>query len=377
MYVSGVAVSKFGVSPKSYPEMMLEVIQQALADAEINPTELDAIYISNNLAPHTQNQCHLASVLAGYFPDLYLPIFGLEAACAGGGVAIHQACVSLRAYERILVVGVEKMSESAPQDMLYFVAADADREFDQREGLVFPAGGALIASSYMQKYGATTDDYALVSYKNHQNGNLNPQAHFYGKNVSLEMIKESKIICSPLRLFDCSANTDGAAAVILERQKRGKRAKKIIASTLATNHVNFAQDKDPLDRKEVQKAAKKAFSQCGLLPKQIEFAEIHDGFTVIELLMMENLGLCPFGEGYKWIREGRTNLDGQFPVNPSGGLKACGHPVGATGVRQVAEVVTQLRGEAGKRQVERNNLGLAFNFGSLVGSCTVHILKND
>ncbi len=376
MFISGIAVNKFGVTDKSLPEMMLEVLQDALQDAQLEINEIEAIYISNNLAPLTHNQNHLGSVLSSYLPGMHLPIYSLEAACGGGGVAINQACISLRHYKKILVIGLEKMSEAESPDMLHYVASDGDREFDQREGVIFPAAGALAASSYMQTYGATMHDLALVSFKNHENGNLNPKAHFYGKPVTMEMIENSKVICSPLRLFDCSANTDGAAAVILERERRSKRSIRIAASSFATNHINFAQDKNPLIQPAVQKAARDAFAYAQIEAKDISFAEIHDGFTVVELIMAENLGLIPMGKGVEWIREGRTKRDGQLPVNPSGGLKACGHPVGATGVRQVAEVVTHLRGEAGERQVKDPRYGLAFNFGSLLGSCTVHILKS-
>ncbi|OIP98414.1 hypothetical protein AUK40_01600 [Candidatus Wirthbacteria bacterium CG2_30_54_11] len=373
MYITGLSVSKFGQTSLTLPEMMFSAIEGALKDAALEIKDIEAIYVSNNLSASSNNQCHLGAVLAGYFPGLHLPIFSLEAACGGGGVAVHQACISLKHYQRVLVVGGEKMSVSP--DMLYFVAGDADREFDQREGLVFPAAGALAASTYMQKYGATMHDFALVSYKNHQNGNLNPNAHFFGKDVTMEMIENSKVICSPLRLFDCSANTDGAAAMVMERGKRTHRSIQIIGSAFATNHINFAQDRDPTDRKEVQKAASDAFRQANLTPKDIQVAEIHDGFTPVELIMLENLSFCGRGEAVKWIREGRTSRTGSLPVNPSGGLKACGHPVGATGIRQVAEIATQLRGEAGARQVANAQTGLAYNFGSLVGSAIVHILR--
>jgi acetyl-CoA C-acetyltransferase len=375
MYITGVGITKFGKRTESLKELMLEAMLDALADAKLEINDIDAVYISNNLSALTHNQSHLGAVLASYLPDMLLPIYSLEAACGGGGVAIHQACISLKHYERILVIGVEKMSEAESVDMLYYVASDADRELDQSQGLVFPAAGALAATQYMQRYDATLDDLTLVSLKNHHNGNLNPKAHFYGKEVTREMIESSRVICSPLRLYDCSANTDGAAAVVLERERRGQRAVEIVGSSFATNHINFAQEQDVLDLKVVQKVAKDAFAQAGVQHTDINVCEIHDGFNIVELIMFENLGFCAPGEAKDWVRTGRTDLDGELPVNPSGGLKACGHPVGATGVRQVGEIVIQLRGEAGERQVKDARVGLAYNFGSLVGSAVVHILR--
>ncbi len=377
MFVTGLSVSKFGYSPLPLPAMMLGSLQAALQDSGLELSELEAIYISNNLSQQTHHQSHLSAILSGYLPGKFLPIFNLEAACGSGGAAMHQACLALKTYARIAVLGVEKMTTTSSSELLDMVATDADCELDQREGIIFPAAGALLATRYLQKYSATTDDLAQVALKNHHNGNLNPDAMFYDKTVTLDQIKASRVICSPLRLFDCSANADGAACVILERQQRGPRSIRIAASTFATNHLNFAQDKDPTNRLEIQHCVKQAYQQANLQPNQIQVAELHDGFTVVELVAMENAGLCPMGKAFAWTQDGKTQLTGQLPINPSGGLKACGHPLGATGVRQVAEIARQLRGEGGARQVAKNKIGLALNIGSLVGSCSVHILRND
>jgi acetyl-CoA C-acetyltransferase len=375
MFVSGIAVSAFGPTDLSLPQLLWQTADRAVRDAGLDWKDIDAAYVANNLSQLTHNQSHLSAVLAGYLPGRFLPIFNIEAACASGGVAVHQACLSLKTYQRILVVGVEKMTDTASADLLTYVASDGDRLLDQREGVLFPTAGALIAGQYLQKYDATLDDLTNVAVKNHANANQNPRAQFHTKTVDADMVNNSRVICSPLRLFDCSPTSDGAAAVVLEQTKRTPRARKILASSFVTNRLHFAGEKDLTDRKELQACAKQAYIQSGLKPADIQFAELHDGFTVMELIAMENLGFCGPGKAPELTRWGETARTGSLPVNPSGGLKACGHPLGATGVRQIADIVEQLRGEADDRQVPNNDVGIAVNIGSLIGSATVHILS--
>jgi len=375
MFVSGIAVSNFGPNDLSLPQLMWETADQAVRDAGLEWKDIDAAYVANNLSQLTHNQSHLSAILSGYLPGRFLPIYNIEAACASGGVAVHQACLSLKSYERILVVGVEKMSTTPSADLLTYVASDGDRLLDQREGVLFPTAGALIAGQYLQKYNATVEDLTNVAVKNHANANRNPRAQFYSKTVTAEMVNNSRIICSPLRLFDCSPTSDGAAAIVLEQKKRHPRARKILASAFVTNRLHFAGEKDLTDRKELQTCARQAYAQSSLKPSDIQFAELHDGFTVMELIAMENLGFCGPGKAPELVRWGETARTGSLPVNPSGGLKACGHPLGATGVRQIADIVEQLRGEAGDRQVPQNDTALALNIGSLIGSATIHILS--
>jgi len=376
MYVSGIGVSRFGPNDTSFGELIFGTASEALHDAGLAFSDIDAVYLTNNLAPLTDNQCHLSAILAGYLPGRYLPIFNVEAACASGGVAMHQGCLALQNYQRVLVIGVEKMTHVPAFDLLNHVASDGDRLLDQRHGLIFPAAGALVADHYLRKYAIAPEALADVALKNHHNGNRNPKAHFFGKKVDRDKILNSKMIASPLRLFDCSPNSDGAAAVVLEREKRTPRSCRVLATSFVTNHLNFAQEKDLSTRPELQQCAKAAYGQAGVRPEEIDFAELHDGFTIMEWVGMENIGLAATGKAPAKTAAGETALQGKQPINPSGGLKACGHPLAATGVRQIAELVTQLRGEAGERQVPKNQLGLALNIGSLIGSATIHILGN-
>lgn len=376
MFITGIATTRFGKLTTSLPELMFQVLIEACADAGLEPRDIDAFYIANNLSQLTHGQSHLSAILAGYLPGLYRPIVCIEAACASGGVAVHQGCLALSRHKRVMVIGVEKMSEIPSKALLTMVASDADRVYDQAEGLIFPAAGGLVADAYLRKYNQSREALTAVARKNHDHGNLNPKAHFYGKTVTAEMIETSPLICSPLRLFDCSPNSDGAAAVILEHEARTTRAVQIAASSLVTNHLHFAGEKDPARRPELAQVAKQAYAESGLSAMDIQFAEFHDGFTVMELVIMENIGWCGPGEAGEIVRAGHTRLGGKRPVNPSGGLKACGHPLGATGVRQVGELVHQIRGEAGERQVSQNKVGMAVNIGSLIGSATAHVLKS-
>ena len=374
MYILGIGRTKFGVLPESIPEMMYESIYKALNDANMEVKELNAIFVSNFIGDSSYNQAHLSSIASTLLPDTNLPSFRVEAACAGGGVALHLGLNTLHKYKNILVIGVEKMTDLGSMESLRSVCSATDLVLEQKEGLVFPAAGALVSQQYMKKNNVLLKDLNLVALKNHENANLNPYAHFYGKKVTEDMINNSPIICSPLRLFDCSPNSDGAASVIISNEKRNKRAVKVAASEMATGNIHLAIEKDITHFPATRIAGEKAYKAAGITPKEINFAEIHDGFTAMEMSSMEDLKLCKPGKAKELVRNGITKLNGELPINMDGGLKANGHPIGATGIAQVYELVTQLRGEAKKRQVP-GNIGLSYTFGALVGSASVHILR--
>ena len=248
-----------------------------------------------------------------------------------------------------------------------------ERIYEQSEGLIFPAQNALVAQQYMLKYGATTDDFALVAYKNHQNAFLNPKARFYKKEVTLKQIKNSPVVASPLRLFDCSLSVNGAAAAILTNDRTDIE---IAGSSLFVDRLSTFESEDMTTWDATRLAAEEAYKQAGISPADIDIAEIHDAFTPVELISYEDLGFCKKGEGKEMIRKGITNIDGKMPVNTSGGLKAKGHPISATGVSQIYEIVKQMRNECGERQIEKPEYGLALNIGGVGSTATVHILKN-
>lgn len=374
MYIQGVGKTKFGVSDNTLPQLAKEAILKALEDAKHSINDIKAIYIGNFLGGILQNQLHLNAVIASLFPGLNLPIIRIEAACASSGAALHQALISLSRYDPILVLGIEKMTGYSPHVISKAIAAAGEVELDQKKGLSFPASYALIAQEYLKRYGLTTDDLAQISLKAHQIANLNPLAHFNYKTVTLEMIKNSPLISSPLRLFDCSPVTDGAAAVIISREQNTSRDIKIIGSSLKTDTISLIQRENLTTFPAAKLAAQEAYLQAGIEPSTIDIAEVHDCFTIAEIIAMEDLGFCQPGESKHWIREGKTKLTGTLPINTSGGLKANGHPIGATGISQIYEIVTQLRGEAGERQVNCS-VGLTHNIGGVGGTATIHILK--
>lgn len=375
MFVSGIGKTKFGLLDKGLPELMYEAVSKAVEDSRMSICDIDAMYVGNFLGGILQNQLHLNSVLSSLLPGLNLPIIRVETACASSGAALHQALISLSRYRNVLVLGVEKMSGLDAAFLAKSIGAAGDAVLDQKEGLIFPANYALVARQHMKKYGTTMDDLAQVSLKSHENANLNENAHFYYKRADLETIKKSPIVCSPLRLFDCSPISDGAAALIVSRERKSDKDIKIIGSALRTDAISLSQRRDLTSFKAAKLAAAEAYRQAGITPKDVDVAEVHDCFTIAELVAMEDLGFCKPGESKTLVRKGETRLDGRIPIGTDGGLKANGHPIGASGVSQVCEIVTQLRGDAGKRQVEKAETGLTHNIGGIGGTAVVHILK--
>lgn len=376
MFVIGIGKTKFGILNKNIPELIYEAIFKAIEDSPIKITDIEAIFIANFLGGPNEKQLHLNAVVSGLLPGLNLPIIRIETACASGGSAIYQGLLSLERFKNVLVIGVEKMTNVDTFENTQNIAMAGDRILDQKEGLIFPGSYALVAQQHMLKYGTTSNDLALISFKNHQNANLNPLAHFYSKKVTMEMIKDSPMVCSPLRLFDCSPISDGAAAVVLSREKN-YRSIKIIGSALATDHISLIQREDLTSFKAAKVAAQKAYKEAKVSPQDLDVLEVHDCFTIAEILAMEDLGICKPGVSRDWIKNGRTKIDGDLPINPSGGLKATGHPIGTTGVSQICEITKQLRGEAGKYQVKKARIGLAHNVGGVGGTATVHILRKE
>lgn len=377
MYIIGIGRTKFGILNKTLPELAYKAMLSSLEDANLSVNDLDAIYVANFCSGPFQNQLHLNSMLSSLLPELRIPIIGIETACASAGSALYQALISLSRFRFIMILGIEKMSNVDSAKATMNISAAGDKILDQNEGLAFPASYALIAQQHMLKYRTTLDDLALVSLKNHENGNLNEFAHFFYKKVDMEMIRNSPIICSPLRLFDCSPVSDGAAAIVVSREKRSARDVKVIASALATDYISPAQRRDLTSFKAVKIAANEAYSQAKIGVQDIDIFEVHDCFTIAELIAMEDLGICRPGESKNFVREGRTKLDEDIPINTDGGLKADGHPIGASGVAQVYEVVTQLRDDAGQRQVKNPEIGLTHNIGGIGGTAVIHIFTRS
>jgi acetyl-CoA C-acetyltransferase len=290
-------------------------------------------------------------------------------------MAVFNAIRTSNHFNNILVVGAEKMTNLDAKITSKNISMAGDVQLDQQNGVIFPASYALIAQQHMIKYGTTIDDLTLVSLKNHNNALLNPYAHFSHKKVTREMIEASPVVCSPLRLFDCSPISDGAAAIILSNDSDSHKVR-IVGSGAASDTISLMQRKDITSFTATKEAVKQAYKQSGLSIQDISFAQVHDCFTIAELVAMEDIGICKPGESKDWIRKGMTDINGVKPINVDGGLKGGGHPIGATGVSQIIEIVLQLRNEAGKRQLDNVKVGLAQNIGGIGGTAAVHILRS-
>jgi acetyl-CoA C-acetyltransferase len=373
-YIKGVGMTKFDVDPRRSYERVYECVEEALDSGEVGLKEIDAIFVSNCEAESNgERQRHVGPMISSML-QRKLPIITLPAGCGSGGTALWNAIEYQKKNntKNILIIGFEKLVANISQKITDEMFMGGERIYEQSEGMIFPAQNALVAQQYMMKYGATSDDLALVALKNHENAFLNPKARFYKKKVTLDMIKKSPIVASPLRLFDCSIPCNGAAAMIISTDKTKVE---ITGSGLSTSNLTSFERENMTSWNSTITAAKIAYAEANITPKDIDIVEIHDAFTSVELISYEDLGFCSKGEGAKLIREGATKINGQLPVNTSGGLKAKGHPISATGISQIYELHLQLTGQADKRQVDNIKYGLAHNIGGAGSITGIHILK--
>lgn len=370
MYIKGVGMTDFTVDTRNTFDIAHEAIAEALNDANMSLRDIDAVISScKDLSTNGERQRHSASMLSSLLKK-QIPIIRIPAGCAGGGQALFTA---LRTeFNNILVLGMERLVANTTSRVTDEILMGGERIYDQNEGMTFPCQNALIAQVYMGKYGATMDDLSLVALKNHNNGSLNPKARFFKKPTSLEEINGSQVIASPLRLFDCSTNANGAAACIVSRDKSDIM---VAGAGMMADCLSIIERRDLTEWDATTAAAREAYEQAGLSAQDIDFAEVHDAFTPVELLSYEDLGFCRKGEAKNMIRDGETSINGKLPVNPSGGLKGKGHPLSATGIAQVYEIVKQMRKEAGNRQVSRAKTAICQNIGGAGSIATVHILK--
>lgn len=381
--VIGVGMTKFGeLWDKSLRDLTAEAGLKAIQDAGISSKDIDALYGGNMSSGLFVNQEHTAALIAEAvgLTEKHIPATRVEDACASGGVALRQGYISVASgvHDIVVVGGAEKMTDVSPNMATDALATAGDQEWEAFFGMTFPGLYAMIARRHMHEYGTTKEQLGMVAVKNHHNGSMNPYAHFQ-KEITLEQALNSTMIAEPLGLFDCSPISDGAAALILCPLERAKEFTdnpvKIIASAQASDTLALHARRDICTMDATVTAAKNAYKQANKKPEDIDVAEVHDCFTINEILAVEDLGFAKKGEGGKATEEGLTRLDGKIPVNPSGGLKAKGHPVGATGVAQAVEIVTQLRGEAGKRQVKNANIGMTHNIGGSGATCVIHIFE--
>jgi len=381
--VIGVGLTQFGeLWDKSFRQLIAEAGSKAILDSGIDGKDIDAMYIGSMSSGRFIGQEHIGALVAdasGFSHD-HIPATRVEGACASGGLAVREGYLSIASgmNDVVVVGGIEKMNDVAGTSATETLATAADQEWEAFFGATFPGIYAMIATRHMHQYGTTKEQLAQVAVKNHANGALNPYAQFR-RAVSLETVMNATTVAYPLGLLDCSPVSDGAASIILCAAEKAKKftdkAVKIIASGQASDSLALHGRRDITTLDATVYAAKMAYKQANIEPKDVDFAEVHDCFTIAEICAIEDLGFVKKGEGGKAIDNKITTLDGQIPINTSGGLKSKGHPVGATGVAQMIEVVEQLRGEGGKRQVKDPKIGLAHNIGGSGATCTLHIME--
>lgn len=379
VFVTGAATTKFGelwgISPRA---LAGDAVSGALRDAGLDKKNIEALFVGNMLSGMLGGQEHIGAFFAEEL-GLSVPAFKIEGACASGGLALHNAVNSVLSgqYKTVLVLGVEKMTDHKPEDVATALMG-AGSESERLSGATFPGLYALLARIHMTVFGTLEKELAAVAVKNHYHASLNPNAQFRTP-ITVEQVMKSSCIADPLKLLDCSPISDGAAALVITTEKKHVTAQaiQIAASVASTDSLGLAQRESLTELRATKDASRKAYMQAQISPEDIDVAEVHDCFTIAEILAMEDLGFYKKGDAARAICRGETTIgtSKHLVVNPSGGLKGCGHPVGATGVKQVAELVEQMRGRAKNRQITKADIGLAHNVGGSGATATIHILK--
>jgi acetyl-CoA C-acetyltransferase len=377
-------LSKFGRLDGRYGrELFADAAKEAFDRCpNLNPIkDVEALFVGH-MGESYEHQGHTGPTLADWTGLLPKPAVRLESACASSGAALRTGIQAILSgmHKIVMVGGVEKMTHRTTAEVTEFLAMASDMPFEQWNGLTFPGLYALMATAHMHEYGTTEEQMAQVAVKNHHNGTLNPKAHMQ-KEITVEKVMGSKVIAWPLKLYDCSLITDGASCLILTHPDLAKKFTDtpvhVIGSGQASDAIGLYEREKLTSLKAARLAGKEAYRMAGVEPKDMDVAEVHDCFTIAELIAYEDLGFCGSGKGGKLIEEGTTELGGKLPVNPSGGLKSKGHPVGATGTAQAYEIYLQLTGQAEERQVEGAEIGLSHNVGGSGGTASVHIYRRN
>jgi acetyl-CoA C-acetyltransferase len=360
-------------------ELFVQAAKQAIEDAGVS--KVDAMYVGNMMSGFLQNQEHLGSLMASALGREGVPTYKVEAACASGGVAMNAGVkASLSGLDRIVLVGaVERMSgHTTPQVTAGLMMAE-DRLKVATSGVTFVGLNAMIAREYMHKYNVRHDEMAQFPVLCHGNALDNPKAQFR-KKITVDDVLQSALVADPLRLYDCSGIGDGAAAVVLAPAEEAKKFTdtpvEVVASSVATDTLSLYQRKELTIFEGSRKAADEAFKRAHLTANDIDVLEVHDAFSVLGLMALEDLGFADKGTGAKLLLDGTCNRDGKVPTNTFGGLKARGHPVGASGMYQVAELALQLSNRAEKCQVRNASVGLSQSVGGIGSTVVVHILRS-
>ncbi|RLI98023.1 MAG: thiolase domain-containing protein, partial [Candidatus Aenigmatarchaeota archaeon] len=366
---------------RSLRDLSTEAGAKAIEEAGIEGKDIKALFIGNMSAGKFIGQEHLAPLTADHAGLIPIPSTRVEAACASGALAFRQAYFAIKSgqYDIVVAAGAEKMTDIKGSDAISTLMGAGDQEWESATGLTFTGLYALIARAHMNKFGTTKEQMAMVSVNNHKNGALNPNAQF-PKEITVDDVLNSTMIADPLSLLDCSPITDGAAAVVLASEDVARKTEDpvwVLGSHQASDTLSLHGRESLVEMKATRVAAKNAYQQTGLKPSDIDIAEVHDCFSINEIIAVEDLGFCEKGQGGKFVEEGNIARDGSKPINTAGGLKSIGHPVGATGIRQIVDIVRQLRGKYGRLQVNGASTGLALNIGGSGATSVVNILGKE
>ena len=379
--IIGVGETPFGeLWERSFRDLGIEAGLKAIQDAKIGSDDIDAVYIGNMSAGKFIDQEHVAALVADYagLADRHLPTVRVEGGGACGALALFQARLAIASgmYDIVVVGGAEKMTDVGDVQAAEILAGTADQEWESVFGATFAGLYAMMARRHMHEYGTRREHLAAVAVKNHKNGSLNPNAQFQ-REITMETVLQAPWVAEPLGLFDCAPLSDGAAAVVLCAMERARSFTdapiRILGSGQASDFLALHDRRSLTAMDATTEAGARALKQAKLAPKDVQVAEVHDNFTITEILAIEDLGFVEKGKGGPATLDGVTALNGKVSVNPSGGLKARAQPVGATGVAQAVEIVRQLRGEAGKRQVVGAKHGLTHTLGGTGATAVVHI----
>jgi acetyl-CoA C-acetyltransferase len=377
--IIGYYTTQFGeLWDNSLFDLVQESIEGVLKNSDVEKQQIDAVFFGNMLGGIAGNtllsEAHIAEMMG-----MHIPVFRAEAACASGGMAFYLANQYLNANpnKTVVVVGAEKMTDISAEDVTRALGSAASEE-EQAAGLSFPGLYGMMAQVYLQQYGYDEEHLAYISVKNHYHGSFNEKAHFR-KAMTVEQILKSPYVAYPLKVLNSSAISDGAAAVVITNEKiknKNEKLVNILATEVATDCINLKSRKSLTELEATKVAGAKAFAFAKLSPHDIDVAEVHDCFSIAEILAMEDLGFWKKGTGGTHAKNLATQLgiSEKLVINTSGGLKAAGHPVGATGIKQIGELFLQLTGQAGKRQVKNTKYGLAHNVGGSGGVAVVTIV---
>lgn len=378
--VLGAGSTKYGKLNDSITDISIQASIGAIESAGIEPKEIKAGYISNVFGV-ADRQVHLGPVIMSNLGIPERPSLSIESACGSGSVSFREAYANVAAgfYDAVLVTGVEKVTHTGTEWTTTYFSYCSDFFYEGMAGASFPGLFASMARAYLTEFKATEEDFAMVAVKNHENGLLNPKAHLR-KKISIDDVLKSAVVASPLKLYDCCPFSDGASSVILCSEKFAKEHSKnyiqVIGSGRGGSPAALQGREHMTTIPSTKIAAESAYKMAGITAKDVDFAEVHDCFTIAEVVDTEDLGFFEKGQGVQAVREGRTKLNSDISINPSGGLKSKGHPIGATGVGQVVEVFDQLTGNAGERTVKDAKIGLTHNFGATGASCAVHVFQS-